>query len=68
MLPLDYREPDTDLTDIGNKCELIRHSKILEKVWTCCWLPWNKQEFNNGEYQASIAGMSRIWIQNFQRY
>ena len=68
MLPLDDREPDTDLTDIGNKFEIVFHSKILEKVWTSWWLPWNKQEFNNGEYQASIAGMSRIWIQNFKRY
>ena len=68
MLPLDDREPDTDLTDIGNKCEFIRHSKILEKVWTSWWLPWNKQEFSNGEYQATIAEMSRIWIQIFKRY
>ena len=68
MLALDDREPDTDLTDIGNKCELIRHSKIFEKIQTYWWRFWSKQEFNDGEYQASIAGMSRIWIQIFKRY
>ena len=55
MLPLDNREPDTDLTDIGNKCELIRHSKILEKIWTFWWLFWNKQDLAYGKLPAPWA-------------